>query len=312
MTAILLAVLSQWTGPGLGTQGGNLSSTAPLQLLESGVKRGAVSELNFTGAGVTSCTRSGNRGTCTIAGGGGGGAPTDATYITQTANATLTNEQALSSLSTGVVKVTTGTGVLSTAVSGTDYAPATSGSAVLLGNGAGGFSSYAGATCGANQYATATSTAGALTCSQVATSQLSGTITNGQLASTYSGVGTCTNQFARALNGNAAPTCATVSLTADVTGTLGQGNGGLGAASLTCGAGDYVTCNGTVCSCSTPAGGSGYNLIQDEGGALTARTTLNFAGAGVTCADDTTRTTCTIAGGGGGGTSPLILTFGGF
>jgi hypothetical protein len=56
---------------------------------------------------------------------GGGGAPTDATYITQTANGTLSNEQALSALSTGVVKVTTTTGVLSTAVANTDYAAAT-------------------------------------------------------------------------------------------------------------------------------------------------------------------------------------------
>lgn len=54
--------------------------------------------------------------------GGGGGAPTDATYITQTANATLSAEQALAALATGVVKVTNGTGALSTAVAGTDYA----------------------------------------------------------------------------------------------------------------------------------------------------------------------------------------------
>ncbi|MDQ3223693.1 MAG: hypothetical protein M3Q75_09530 [Gemmatimonadota bacterium] len=39
-----------------------------------------------------------------------------ATYITQTANATLSAEQPLSTLATGLVKVTTGTGVLSTAV----------------------------------------------------------------------------------------------------------------------------------------------------------------------------------------------------
>ena len=45
-------------------------------------------------------------------------APTNATYITQTANGTLTNEQALSSLATGMVKVATSTGVLSS-VSGT-------------------------------------------------------------------------------------------------------------------------------------------------------------------------------------------------
>lgn len=48
--------------------------------------------------------------------GPGGGAPTDATYVTQTSNATLSAEQALSGLTTGVVKVTNGTGALSTAV----------------------------------------------------------------------------------------------------------------------------------------------------------------------------------------------------
>ena len=45
-----------------------------------------------------------------------------------------------------------------------------------------------------------------------------------------------------------------------------------------------------------------YGTVQDEGSDLTRRLTLNFAGAGVTCADDTTRTTCTIPG---GSTSPL-------
>lgn len=40
-------------------------------------------------------------------------APVDATYITQTVSSVLTNEQALSALSTGLVGVTTGTGVLS-------------------------------------------------------------------------------------------------------------------------------------------------------------------------------------------------------
>jgi hypothetical protein len=47
------------------------------------------------------------------------GAPTDATYITQTANGDLSAEQALSSLSTGVVTVTTTTGVLDSVVPGT-------------------------------------------------------------------------------------------------------------------------------------------------------------------------------------------------
>lgn len=56
-----------------------------------------------------------------LIGGSGGGAPTDATYITQTPNGTLTNEQALSALATGLLKNTTGTGVLSVAAEGTDY-----------------------------------------------------------------------------------------------------------------------------------------------------------------------------------------------
>lgn len=46
-----------------------------------------------------------------------------------------------------------------------------------------------------------------------------------------------------------------------------------------------------------------YNLIQDEGSNLARRRTLNFEGAGVSCADDAgnSRTNCTIPGGGGGG-----------
>jgi hypothetical protein len=43
---------------------------------------------------------------------GGGFAPADATYITQTPNANLTSEQALSTLSTGLMNVTTTTGVV--------------------------------------------------------------------------------------------------------------------------------------------------------------------------------------------------------
>jgi hypothetical protein len=48
-----------------------------------------------------------------IGAGGGGGAPTTATYITQTPDATLSAEQAMSLLGTGLVKNTTGTGVQS-------------------------------------------------------------------------------------------------------------------------------------------------------------------------------------------------------
>lgn len=52
-------------------------------------------------------------------GGGGGGAPTNATYITQTPNGSLSAEQALSLLSTGIMTVTTSTGVISSTPPGT-------------------------------------------------------------------------------------------------------------------------------------------------------------------------------------------------
>jgi len=56
-----------------------------------------------------------------LAAAGGSGAPTDATYIVQTAHAGLSAEQALGALATGILKNTTTTGVLSIAVAGTDY-----------------------------------------------------------------------------------------------------------------------------------------------------------------------------------------------
>lgn len=52
---------------------------------------------------------------------GGTGAPTNATYITQTAHADLSAEQAMGSLATGLVKNTTGTGVQGIATLGKDY-----------------------------------------------------------------------------------------------------------------------------------------------------------------------------------------------
>jgi hypothetical protein len=58
-----------------------------------------------------------------------------------------------------------------------------------------------------------------------------------------------------------------------------------------------ITYNGSAWT--TLSGGSGYNLIKDETTGLTARTTLAFLGAGVSCADNVTQTECTIAGGAG-------------
>lgn len=52
-------------------------------------------------------------------------------------------------------------------------------------------------------------------------------------------------------------------------------------------------------------GGGGYSLVEDEGTPLTARTTMNFVGAGVTAADSGGKTVVTIPGGGAGGGIPL-------
>ncbi len=64
-------------------------------------------------AGIVGAQQSGGGGT-----GGSGGAPTSATYITQTANATLTNEQPIGALATGILAGTTTTGVVSSVATG--------------------------------------------------------------------------------------------------------------------------------------------------------------------------------------------------
>ena len=111
----------------------------PIMVKDEGTPQGSVRAItvNCVGPGVT-CTQSGSTWTVTVAG-GGGGAPTTATYITQTPDATLTNEQALSALATGIVVNATGTGVLTI---------------------------YTGATC-TNQFIRALSASGAATCASV-------------------------------------------------------------------------------------------------------------------------------------------------
>jgi hypothetical protein len=88
------------------------------------------------GANVTITTNAATD-TITIAATGAAGAPSDATYIVQTANGTLTNEQALGALATGILKNTTTTGVLSIAAAGTDYLAPPSGTALLKANSGG-------------------------------------------------------------------------------------------------------------------------------------------------------------------------------
>lgn len=68
----------------------------------------------------------------------GSGASATSTYIIKTPDAGLSNAFALSTLSSGIVKNTTGTGVPTIATAGTDYCAPTSGTSILKGDGAGG------------------------------------------------------------------------------------------------------------------------------------------------------------------------------
>lgn len=250
-----------------------------------------------------------------------------ASFITKVAEASLSNEFALASLGSGVLLNTTVTGVPTI---------------------------YAGTACSANQYMTALDSSAVKTCSQVGTSQLSGTITDAQLANNYSGIGACAaGRFASTLNDNASPTCTQVAY-ADVSGTpaipsqfydrvqeegsnltqrstvnfigpavtaADDGAGtktkvtvvasGIGA----CAASTWASTlnDGAAPTCTQPAytDVSGtptirYQTVQDEGSNLTQRNTVNFIGAGVSCADNggTSVTDCTIAGGSGSPGAP--------
>jgi hypothetical protein len=62
----------------------------------------------------------------------------------------------------------------------------------------------------ANQFATAISASGALSYAQANFANLSGTAADAQLASAYSGVGSCSNKAMTGLARNAAPSCSTV------------------------------------------------------------------------------------------------------
>lgn len=107
-----------------------------------------------------------------------------------------------------------------------------------------------------------------------------GTVPDAALTNNYSGVGTCTNQFARVLNDNAAPTCATVSLTADITGVLPIANGGEVKLVSTTDQSDAVIATYTAITglSFTPLANTNYIISCDIIYTSTAATTgINFA-----------------------------------
>jgi len=79
------------------------------------------------GSSTSLCQYTGSAWAALGDGSAGSAAPSNATYIVQTANGTLSNEQALGALATGIVKNTTTTGVLSIATAGSDYVAGTPG-----------------------------------------------------------------------------------------------------------------------------------------------------------------------------------------
>ena len=164
--------------------------------------------------------------------GAGSGAPTNAKYITQTADATLSAEQALGALGSGLVLNTTTTGVLSI---------------------------YGGATC-TNQVVRVLSASGGATCATITsafvdTTVWTGTASSGLLKASSQGVltaatagtdyatGSSTNTWTnKTLDCNGTGnSCSNIDLTADVTGTLPVGSGGTGLTSGTSGGVGYFS-----------------------------------------------------------------------
>lgn len=108
-----LLVVVGLAGPALAqnTSGGGGGTSLTVKENDNSPSVTDVNSISFTngtvtndGSGAVSVTISGT------------GAPTDATYLTQTANPTLTNEQALGALTTGCLGVTTTTGVVASRV----------------------------------------------------------------------------------------------------------------------------------------------------------------------------------------------------
>jgi hypothetical protein len=98
----------------IGTIG---SPNVDLEISANGAGKVKISISDLLITGGTGCIASDGTNSyfTSCSGGGGGGAPISATYITRVPDGALTNEQALSDLPTGILKSSTGTGILSIA-----------------------------------------------------------------------------------------------------------------------------------------------------------------------------------------------------
>jgi len=174
-----------------------------------------------------SISPSGGTGVVTISStGGGGSGSVSSVGLSMPSGFSVSNSPITTS---GTIGVTTslsglikGTGSgFTTATSGTDYAPATSGSSLLYGNGAGGFSNV---TIGSGL----TFSGGTL----AAVSGGGGTVTNVTGTGTVNGI-TLTGNVSTSGSLTLGGTLSGVSLTSQVSGTLPIGNGGTGVTTST-------------------------------------------------------------------------------
>lgn len=236
---------------------------ADIKLYDEGALVGPVRRLNCVGAGIV-CTLAASgsiTGVITVSGGGGGGGSGTVTNV-DVANANGVSGSVANATTSPVITLSLGaitpssvassgtvTGTnLSGTHSGTSSGTNTGDQTITLtggvtGSGTGSFA--ATVVTNANLTGPVTSVGNATTIG-------AGQVSDGNLANNYSGVGTCTNQFARVLNDNAAPTCAAVDI-ADHSAT-GTPN------SSTFLRGDNTW--------STPAGGSGTSPLVLSFGAF--------------------------------------------
>lgn len=82
---------------------------------------------------------------------------------------------------------------------------------------------------------------------------------------------------------------------------MNAGADGMEWKTMTAGANMTITHGANTITFASSGGAGGYATVQEEGSGLTQRSTLNFIGTGVTCADDAGNSTtdCTFTGGGG-------------
>ena len=142
--AVLIIISCLWSG---------LAHAAALRTLDNGSFQSYCKQYDFVGGSVSNVGQN-----CVVTDGSGSSAPADATFITQTVNGTLTNEQAMSALASGIVYNTTTTGVQSIATAGTDY--------VLPGGNVATATALAAdpTDCAASNFATGIDASGNLTC----------------------------------------------------------------------------------------------------------------------------------------------------